>query len=267
MIKLIVSDLDGTIVPEATFDIDKEYEVVIEKLINKGIVFALASGRQYNSMVKLTPNIGHKIYFLADNAATIIYDSNVMRSLYLDHKIVKDLIDYSRKDNDMRIVLSRLDGYFIESDDKYLRHKVFENLEGLGEEVHDLYKYIDGTTKVSVLASNRLYEITDNLRKIWGDKLQIDISGSEWIDITDKKVEVSFKTREETEMIDYILNSLDKIKNDNEKVKYLYYEWFNQKGESNNLYNELIIDIKKNYSDNKNNFLKLLDLINAKNNV
>ena len=223
MIKLIVSDLDGTIVPEATFDIDKEYEVVIEKLINKGIVFALASGRQYNSMVKLTPNIGHKIYFLADNAATIIYDSNVMRSLYLDHKIVKDLIDYSRKDNDMRIVLSRLDGYFIESDDKYLRHKVFENLEGLGEEVHDLYKYIDGTTKVSVLASNRLYEITDNLRKIWGDKLQIDISGSEWIDITDKKATKGYGvkylqemfniTKEETLGLGNSYNDIELLKN------------------------------------------------------
>ena len=103
-------------------------------------------------------------------------------------------------------------------------------------------------------------ELLESSRKL--KTIRID-----YIDITDKKVEVSFKTREETEMIDYILNSLDKIKNDNEKVKYLYYEWFNQKGESNNLYNELIIDIKKNYSDNKNNFLKLLDLINAKNNV
>ena len=187
MIKLIVSDCDGTIVPEATFDINKEYEEVIEKLIDKGIIFALASGRQYHSMVKLMPRIYNKIYFLADNAASIVYNDELLSSLYLDEEIVKEMIEYVRNHKKIRLVLSRMDGYYIESNDTYLHHKVFNNLEGLGEVVPNLYEYIKGTTKVSILAKADLYDIASDLQNKWGDKLHIAISGSEWIDITDIK--------------------------------------------------------------------------------
>ena len=45
MIKLIVSDIDGTLVPEGNTDLNPEYLEVIKKLTEKGIVFAAASGR------------------------------------------------------------------------------------------------------------------------------------------------------------------------------------------------------------------------------
>ena len=223
MIKLIVSDCDGTIVPEATFDINVEYESVIEKLIDKGIIFALASGRQYHSMVKLMPRISKKIYFLADNSASIVYNGELLSSLYLDENIVKEMIEYVRKHKKIRLVLSRMDGYYIESNDTYLHHKVFNNLEGLGEVVPDLYKYIKGTTKVSILAKSDLYEISQDLKNKWGDKLHIAISGSEWIDITDEKATKGYGakflqkkfniTKEETMGLGNSYNDIELLKN------------------------------------------------------
>ena len=50
MIKLIVSDVDGTLLPEGTADLNPELYDVIRELKAKGIVFAAASGRQMNSM-------------------------------------------------------------------------------------------------------------------------------------------------------------------------------------------------------------------------
>ena len=49
MIKLIASDIDGTLVKDGTLAIDREYMEVIRRLINKGIVFVACSGRQYRS--------------------------------------------------------------------------------------------------------------------------------------------------------------------------------------------------------------------------
>ena len=43
MIKLIVSDIDGTLVPEGNTDLNPEYLEVIKKLTEKGIVFAAAA--------------------------------------------------------------------------------------------------------------------------------------------------------------------------------------------------------------------------------
>ena len=46
MIKLIASDLDGTLLKEGTMDINPEIYDIIRKLKAKGIVFAAVSGRE-----------------------------------------------------------------------------------------------------------------------------------------------------------------------------------------------------------------------------
>ena len=48
MIKLVVSDVDGTLVKDGTLEINPEYMDVIKKLRKKEIYFAVCSGRQYS---------------------------------------------------------------------------------------------------------------------------------------------------------------------------------------------------------------------------
>ena len=43
MIKLVASDVDGTLVPDGTFEINPEIYDVIKKLKEKGITFAAAA--------------------------------------------------------------------------------------------------------------------------------------------------------------------------------------------------------------------------------
>ena len=47
MIKLIATDVDGTLVKDGTMQIDPEYMTVIKELVQKGIIFAVCSGRQF----------------------------------------------------------------------------------------------------------------------------------------------------------------------------------------------------------------------------
>ena len=53
MIKLVASDIDGTLLPEGTDKINPEIFEVILKLKEKGILFAAASGRHYCSISRL----------------------------------------------------------------------------------------------------------------------------------------------------------------------------------------------------------------------
>ena len=62
MIKLIASDIDGTLVKDGTLAIDREYMDVIGKLIDKGIVFVACSGRQYRSERKLFAPIYSRLW-------------------------------------------------------------------------------------------------------------------------------------------------------------------------------------------------------------
>ena len=53
MIKLIASDLDETLLPEGTFDLNPEYFEVIRELKRKGILFVASSGRHSSSIRRL----------------------------------------------------------------------------------------------------------------------------------------------------------------------------------------------------------------------
>ena len=54
MIKLIATDVDGTLVKDGTMTINPEYMTVIRKLTELGITFVVCSGRQYDSERKLS---------------------------------------------------------------------------------------------------------------------------------------------------------------------------------------------------------------------
>lgn len=72
MIKLIASDLDGTLLlPDKT--LPQETFSLIEKLYEKGILFCPASGRQYASLQSLFSPVADKIPFIAENGAYVVY--------------------------------------------------------------------------------------------------------------------------------------------------------------------------------------------------
>lgn len=53
MIKLIATDVDGTLVKDGTLLIDPEYMTVVSRLVDQGIHFVVCSGRQFSSEQKL----------------------------------------------------------------------------------------------------------------------------------------------------------------------------------------------------------------------
>lgn len=53
MVRLIASDLDGTLLQNGTKEISKEAVYYIKKLYEYGVVFAAASGRQYPNIRRL----------------------------------------------------------------------------------------------------------------------------------------------------------------------------------------------------------------------
>ena len=65
MIRLIISDIDGTLVPEGGFDLNPEYLEVIRNLDAKGITFVVASGRQMTSEDKIFGPVRDHIFYIS----------------------------------------------------------------------------------------------------------------------------------------------------------------------------------------------------------
>lgn len=71
MIKLIASDVDGTLVEDGTFRLNPEYYDLIKELDKRGILFVAASGRQYSSMKRLFSPVLDNMDFISESGAAI----------------------------------------------------------------------------------------------------------------------------------------------------------------------------------------------------
>ena len=71
MIRLIVTDVDDTIVPEGSNILKPEYYKVIRECRKKGIFIGVASGRQKPCVKKLFEPVLDDIFILADNGTDV----------------------------------------------------------------------------------------------------------------------------------------------------------------------------------------------------
>lgn len=79
MIKLIASDLDGTLLDPAG-KLPAETYSVIEKLHRKGILFCAASGRQLTALETMFAPVADKIVLIAENGALIARGGKILYS-------------------------------------------------------------------------------------------------------------------------------------------------------------------------------------------
>ncbi len=69
MIRLVASDIDGTLLPYGEREIPQEVFAQIDRLWDRGILFCPTSGRQYTSMRRLFAPAADKLPFVCENGA------------------------------------------------------------------------------------------------------------------------------------------------------------------------------------------------------
>ena len=93
MIKLICSDLDGTLIRENYGSLNPELFGLIRQLKEKGVTFCLATGRQYPCIQRMFREVEDGMYFIANNGASVHVDRETIRVIYLDDSRIDELID------------------------------------------------------------------------------------------------------------------------------------------------------------------------------
>lgn len=93
MIKLICSDIDGTLVPDGTDKINPEIFEVIRELKRREVQFVAASGRQYESMRKLFAPVEEEIIFVADGGNVIMEQNELVSVTKMNPSDVRELME------------------------------------------------------------------------------------------------------------------------------------------------------------------------------
>lgn len=188
MIKLIASDIDGTLVDEGSHEINPELFEVILKLREKGIQFAAASGRQWISIERLFDPIKEKIFYLSDNGAYLGCHGRNLFLNTMDRELALELVKDIKNTPGLEVLVGGADVIYMDTKNQELIDWMINGYKFRIELVDDVCKIEDQIIKVTAYKKVGIQEATEHLREKYGDQMKMTLAGDVWLDCMAKGV-------------------------------------------------------------------------------
>lgn len=160
MIKMVVTDIDGTIYSPKCGLKDSVKEC-IKNLVNEGIIVAIATGRTYGSAKSVADKIGIKCPLICYQGGLVnSYEGEILDVKYLNPDIAREIItDFRQRNIHLNVYVE--DKLYVENDDKYIK-------DYIGDKGIDYFK-VDSFDELDFLKLNKLLAIKYDVNFI--DKL------------------------------------------------------------------------------------------------
>jgi Cof subfamily protein (haloacid dehalogenase superfamily) len=182
MIKLVASDLDGTLLRNGADDLSPYTLEVIKKIIDSGIHFVAASGRQYQSLRYLFDPIKDKISYIAENGSLCVHNHEVISRSFIPRelglRIFKAVDDYK----DCLCLLSCESACILERKNAEFEKILIENVHNKTAVVDNLANVEEPFLKIAIYAPNEPEKAEQHFRELFGKEIRVVTSGSFWID-------------------------------------------------------------------------------------
>lgn len=183
MIKLIVSDLDGTLLLPGKQQLEPETLDLVEKVLDAGYMFAAASGRQYSNLYRMFGKVADRISYICENGSLVVHRQKIIHKSVIPEETKKQLVNEILLDDTAELLYSTVMGCYIQPKSDYyydlivnrVKNDTFvtENLRGVTEEC----------IKLSVYERNR---VSSEEEQYWigkyADKLYVVRSSEKWLD-------------------------------------------------------------------------------------
>lgn len=106
MIKMVMTDIDGTLIKDGTLQINPEYYEVIEKLVERGIVFVIASGRHMISIKEVFAPVMDKLWIASQNGNVVSHNGKSKIMKPIPQEWGKELWEQLSKFDQLEVLLS-----------------------------------------------------------------------------------------------------------------------------------------------------------------
>lgn len=190
MIRLIASDLDGTLLDE-----DKKVPVemfeIIRRLKEKGILFAASSGRQYANIRRLFEPVKDEIAYICENGALTIYQNRILYKEALERETAKEIVEAIWKKEGAEFTISGEKQYYLHPKSEEYRHLIDEVVKPDYTLIQSFDEIKEPCLKVAVYEKEGIANTFPYWRERFKDKALVLTSGFEWLDFAPKGVDKS----------------------------------------------------------------------------
>lgn len=138
MIKLIATDIDGTIL-KYNFQFNQEVKDCIKKLTKDGIKVVLVTGRMHSATDYVAQELGLDTPIVSYQGGLVRAGEKTLYERHIDPKLAKDIIKWAKK-NDVHLNLYMDDKLYVEHDDEIIRRYTGERSAGFAVKSFDELK-------------------------------------------------------------------------------------------------------------------------------
>lgn len=181
MIKLIASDLDGTMLDDGK-NLPENFAEVLNGLKDRKIRFAVSSGRSYCSLKKQFCDYVDDLIFICDNGAYVCDRGKTVSASVMPAAAVKNIVRFCTAQGLGLLLCGKKgtwhnarDGGTLEEIRKYYINEQY---------LEDLSAFDDEIFKVAVYEAEGIENgAYPKLRERYGDFFNVQLSGERWVDI------------------------------------------------------------------------------------
>ena len=183
MIKLIASDMDGTLLNDDK-QLPSDFFEVLDALERIGVKFAVSSGRTYAAVEHLFPQeYVKKMDFICDNGAYIVHGGKPVHIQAMERQLFTDLITECEKIGGLKVLVCAEGGtYHLPADEQFDREvaKFYTN----HITCDDLLAVQDTIFKVAICDEQGAQErAKPAIDAVFGGRLNVQVSGKIWMDV------------------------------------------------------------------------------------
>lgn len=189
MVRLIVSDIDGTLVKDGGHNINPRMFEVIGALKQKGILFAAASGRQLPSIRRLFAPVRDNVIFIAENGAYVVCRDTEMSVSVMNRELVHDIVHDMRSLDGCFLTASGKDATYIETRDEQFLDFLVNGYHNTVRVVDDVLEENFPIIKLALYNGNGIDKENAILTPKWSEQVKVVVAGSMWLDFMDKSVD------------------------------------------------------------------------------
>lgn len=191
-IKLIATDMDGTILnPQGLLDIPR-LEKILDRLDEKGIRFVIATGNEIHRVRQLLGHLADRVVLIVANGAKIFENNQLIQVETWDDELVeKALTFFKGQECQNQFVITSMNGGFVKEGtiftqlEKFMTPEMIELFYQRMNFVEELHpELFGGVLKMSlVVGEDRTDQVQEDFNQVFNGRVQAVSSGYGCLDI------------------------------------------------------------------------------------
>lgn len=183
MQKLIVSDLDGTLLMPGAQKLEQKVLDAVEGLLDAGYLFAAASGRQYPNLRRMFGHMAHRLIYICENGSIVVQNDEVLYQGEIKRELRNEIIKKAFVNETSEILLSGVWQSYIQPRSEYFYNLVANRMKNdfvLTEKLEDV---TETCVKLSIYEQGKVSALQEQeWIADYGEKLTVVRSSEKWLD-------------------------------------------------------------------------------------